>query len=144
MIEGLITGRLTTDPSERTDRFGKTFMVARMRATVGDGNLRPNAAAEIPSSLFVNVVAFDPVPCKQLLDLQEGDVVSIVGPLTPKVWTDKQGRDLQMKKDYCQQNKDNSLCCVYYISRAWEEVTTEPVQHSKNRLLISVIKRKSV
>ena len=27
---------------------------------------------------------------------------------------------------------------------AWEEVTTEPVQHSKNRLLISVIKRKSV
>ncbi|MCO7111625.1 hypothetical protein NIB75_00745 [Bacteroides uniformis] len=38
--------------------------------------------------------------------------------------------------------EDNSLCCVYYISRAWEEVTTEPVQHSKNRLLISVIKRK--
>ncbi len=35
----------------------------------------------------MNVVAFDPVPCKQLLDLQEGDVVSIVGPLTPKVWT---------------------------------------------------------
>ncbi|MFC4623018.1 single-stranded DNA-binding protein [Comamonas nitrativorans] len=91
MIEGLITGRLTTDPSERTDRFGKTFMVARMRATVGDGNLRPNAGTETPSSLFVNVVAFDPVPCKQLLELQEGDIVSIVGPLTPKVWTDKQG-----------------------------------------------------
>ncbi|MBP9941558.1 MAG: single-stranded DNA-binding protein [Comamonas sp.] len=91
MIEGLITGRLTTDPSERTDRFGKTFMVARMRATVGDGNLRANAGDNTPVSLFVNVVAFDPVPCKQLQDLQEGDVVSLVGPLTPKVWTDKQG-----------------------------------------------------
>ena len=57
---------------------------------------------------------------------------------------DKQARALQMQQDDCQQNQDNSLCCVYYISRAWEEVTTEPVQHSKNRLLISVIKRKSV
>lgn len=90
MIEGLVTGRLTTTPSERTDRFGKTFMVARMRATVGDGNLRANAG-DIPSSLFVNIVAFDPVPCKQLQDLYEGDVVSLVGPLTPKVWMDKQG-----------------------------------------------------
>lgn len=89
MIEGLITGRLTTDPSERTDRFGKTFMVARMRATVGDGGLRANTG-DGPSSLFVNVVAFDPVPCNQLRELQEGDVVSLVGPLTPKVWTDRQ------------------------------------------------------
>lgn len=91
MIEGLVTGRLSTDPSERTDRFGKTFMVARMRATVGDGNLRTNATSDIPSSLFVNIVAFDPVPCKQLQELREGDVVSLVGPLTPKVWIDKQG-----------------------------------------------------
>ena len=89
MIEGLITGRLTTDPSERTDRFGKTFMVARMRATVGDGGLRANTG-DGPSSLFVNVVAFDPVPCNQLRELQEGDVVSLGGPLTPKVWTDRQ------------------------------------------------------
>ena len=89
MIEGLITGRLTTDPSERTDRFGKTFMVARMRATVGDGGLRANTG-DGPSSLFVNVVAFDPVPCAQLSELQEGDVVSLVGPITPKVWTDRQ------------------------------------------------------
>ena len=89
MIEGLITGRLTTDPSERTDRFGKTFMVARMRATVGDGGLRANTG-DGPSSLFVNVVSFDPVPCNQLRELREGDVVSLVGPLTPKVWTDRQ------------------------------------------------------
>jgi hypothetical protein len=32
MIEGLIAGRLTGTPEERTDRFGKLFMVARMRA----------------------------------------------------------------------------------------------------------------
>ena len=91
MIEGLITGRLTTDPVGGTDGFGEPFMVARMGATVGGGNMRPHAAAEIPVGQFVTVVAFDPVPCTQLLDLQEGDVVSIVGPLTPKVWTDKQG-----------------------------------------------------
>lgn len=90
MIEGLITGRLTTDPSERTDRFGKSFMVARMRATVGDGGLRANTG-DGPSSLFVNIVSFDPVPCNQLRELQEGDVISLVGPITPKVWTDRQG-----------------------------------------------------
>ena len=56
----------------------------------------------------------------------------------------QQVRALQIQQDDCQQNQDNSLCCVYYISRAWEEVATKPVQHSKNRLLISVIKRKSV
>jgi len=80
MIEGLIAGRLTGTPEERTDRFGKIFMVARMRATANDG-----------SSLFVNVVAFDPVPCNQLRELEEGDAVSLTGPMTPKVWTDRQG-----------------------------------------------------
>lgn len=80
MIEGLIAGRLTGTPEERTDRFGKLFMVARMRANAGDG-----------SSLFVNVVSFDPVPCAQLRELDEGDSVSLVGPITPKVWTDRQG-----------------------------------------------------
>ena len=60
-----------------------------MRATVGDGGLRANTG-DGPSSLFVNVVAFDPVPCSQLSELLEGDVVSLVGPITPKVWTDRQ------------------------------------------------------
>ncbi len=32
------------------------------------------------SSLFVNVVA-DPVPCSQLREILEGDVVSLVGPV---------------------------------------------------------------
>lgn len=90
MIEGLITGRLMAPPGERTDRFGKTFIVARMRATVGDGGQR-TLAGDGSGSLFVNIVSFDPTPCAHLRDMHEGDVVSIIGPLTPKVWIDRQG-----------------------------------------------------
>ena len=34
--------------------------------------------------------------------------------------TSKHRQALQMQQDDCQQNQDNSLCCVYYISRAWK------------------------
>ena len=40
---------------------------------------------------LANVIAFDSQVCKELLVLRDGDTESIVGSLTPKIWTDKQG-----------------------------------------------------
>ena len=80
MMDGLIAGRLYGTPERRTGRDGKPFVVARMRAECGDGG-----------NLFVNVIAFDAAPCAALEALREGDALTIAGPITPKVWTDKQG-----------------------------------------------------
>ena len=80
MIDGLIAGRLYGQAAERTDKAGKTFTVARVRATSNDGE-----------NLFVNVIAFDAASCAALGALADGDSVSLAGALTPGVWTDKQG-----------------------------------------------------
>jgi hypothetical protein len=80
MIEGLIAGQLMGDASRRVDKAGRTYIVARVRAR--------NKADE---EFIVNVIAFDDAPCAALLALADGDAVSLAGPLTPKVWTDKQG-----------------------------------------------------
>jgi len=83
MMDGLIAGRLYGTPEQRTSKTGKPFMVARMRAECGDGGDGGN--------LFVNVIAFDAGPCAALEVLREGDALTVAGPITPKVWTDKQG-----------------------------------------------------
>ena len=80
MIDGLIAGRLYGQAAERTDKAGKTFTVARVRAPSNDGE-----------NLFVNVIAFDAASCAALGALADGDSVSLAGTLTPRVWTDKQG-----------------------------------------------------
>ena len=58
------------------------------------------------------------------------------------VLPNKQARALQVQQGDCQQNQHNSLCCVYYISRTWEEVTTEAVQYSKEQSTDIVYKKK--
>lgn len=80
MIDGLIAGRLYGAASERSDKSGKPFTIAKVRASTSDGE-----------GLFVNVIAFDAAPCAALLALTDGDSVALSGSLTPKVWTDKQG-----------------------------------------------------
>ena len=80
MIDALIGGKLFGQPAERMGKAGKPFAVAKVRVAAGDGE-----------SLFVSVIAFDPVPCAALLVLNDGDSVALSGALTPKVWTDKQG-----------------------------------------------------
>lgn len=68
------------DASRRVDKVGRTYLVARVLAR--------NKADE---EFIVNVIAFDEAPCAALLALADGDALSLAGPLTPKVWTDKQG-----------------------------------------------------
>lgn len=80
MIDGLVAGRLYGDTEQRTDKAGKTFTLAKVRATTADGEL-----------LFVNVIAFDAQVCAAMQGFREGDSVALSGSLTPRVWTDKQG-----------------------------------------------------
>lgn len=80
MIDALIAGKLFGAPQKRTGKSGHPFVVAKARATAGDGE-----------SLFVNVIAFDAKAQAALLALDDGDSVALSGELTPKVWVDKEG-----------------------------------------------------
>lgn len=80
MIDGLVAGRLYGETEQRTDKVGKAFALAKVRASTADGEL-----------LFVNVIAFDAQVCAAMQDLRDGDSVALSGSLTPRVWTDKQG-----------------------------------------------------
>ena len=80
MIDALISGKLYGQPTERTSKTGKPFVVAKVRAATGDGE-----------SMFINVLAFSDSAQAALLALGDGDSVALTGSLTPKTWTDKEG-----------------------------------------------------
>ena len=80
MIDGLVAGRLYGEAERRTDKAGKAYSLAKVRAST--------AECEV---LFVNVIAFDDDLCTSLHRLRDGDSVALSGSLNPRVWTDKQG-----------------------------------------------------
>jgi single-stranded DNA-binding protein len=80
MIEGLVAGHIWGEPEKRIGKNNSIFVVAKVRAQGSQ-----------PELVIVNVIAFDPVACKALLALRDGDAVSLAGSLSPKVWMDKQG-----------------------------------------------------
>lgn len=80
MIEALVTGTLTGMAEKRQGKNETSFVVAKVKATAGDGE-----------GLIVNVIAFSAEACAALLALDEGDTLALSGALSPKVWTDKQG-----------------------------------------------------
>ena len=80
MIDGLVAGRLYGEAERRTDKAGKAYSLAKVRACTAEGEV-----------LFVNVIAFDDDLCASLHRLHDGDSVALSGSLNPRVWTDKQG-----------------------------------------------------
>ncbi len=80
MIEGLIAGHIWGDPEKRVGKNNSIFVVAKVRAQ-----------GTQPELVIVNVIAFDHAVSKALLELRDGDAVSLSGSLLPKVWIDKQG-----------------------------------------------------
>ena len=80
MIDGLVAGRLYGEAGRRTDKAGKAYSLAKVRASTAEGEV-----------LFVNVIAFDDDLCASLHRLCDGDSVALSGSLNPRVWTDKQG-----------------------------------------------------
>jgi single-stranded DNA-binding protein len=81
MIEGLVSGAIYGSPESRTDKTGNLFTIAKVLAATADSG-----------AVFVNVIAFLPEVCATLNNLADTDSVSLVGSLSPKVWTDKQGQ----------------------------------------------------
>jgi len=80
MIDGLVSGHLNGTAEMREGKNATQFAVAKVRAQSGDGQ-----------TVMVNVIAFVPAACTALMDLEDGDAVSLSGSLSPKVWSDKQG-----------------------------------------------------
>ena len=80
MIDGLVAGRLYGEAERRTDKAGKAYSLAKVRASTAEGEV-----------LFVNVIAFDDDLCASLHRLHDGDSVALSGSVNPRVWTDKQG-----------------------------------------------------
>ncbi len=80
MIDGLVAGKLIGQAEMREGKNASRFVVAKVRATAGDGD-----------ATVVNVIAFAPEACSALMALDDGDAVALAGSLTPKVWSDKQG-----------------------------------------------------
>lgn len=81
MLDALLSGRLIGTPQKRLAKSGQPFAGARVRVSMHDGAV-----------IVVSVTAFDGEPMAALLVLNEGDAVSISGPLTVTTWTDNEGQ----------------------------------------------------
>lgn len=112
MIEGLVSGKLHGKAERRTGKSGKPFVVAKVRAAAGEGE-----------TLFVNVVAFSEEASAALLALRDGDAVSLAGSLTPKAWTDREGK-VRPALDMIA----NQVMTAYHAKRKREVVTGDQRQ----------------
>ncbi len=117
MIDALIAGKLQGQPTEKTGKSGKPFVIARVRAAGGDGE-----------SLFVNVITFSHSTGAALLALEDGDSVALAGALTPKVWTDREG--------YARPALDlvaHQVLTPYHVTRKRKAVDCEQRQPEQNQ-----------
>lgn len=101
MIGGLIGGKLYGKPAQRVGQSGKRFVTAKVRT--------PTNGSE---AIFVNVIAFSESVGNALLALDDGDAVSLAGPMTPKAWNDKTG-EARPALDMVAQ----SVLTAYHIAR---------------------------
>lgn len=114
MIDGFVAGKLYGTVMSRTGQNGKTFVTAKVRASVNEGE-----------ALFVNVIAFADAAKDALLALDEGDAVSLVGKLTPRAWADEKGGArpaLDLVAD--------AVLTVYHVRRKREAVVAKVVTGS--------------
>ena len=110
MIDGLIGGKLHGKPAQRKSNKGKVFVVAKVRAAVGDGE-----------NLFVNVITFSDSVGKVLLALDDGDSVSLSGALTPKVWTPPNGEPRPVLDMVA-----HAATTAYHVNRKRQAATNSP------------------
>jgi single-stranded DNA-binding protein len=80
VISALISGRSFGAPQERTARNGNTYVTAKVRTPMSNGECA-----------FVNVIVFSDTARAALLALQEGDAVAMTGDLRVSTYIDKTG-----------------------------------------------------
>nr|WP_289814867.1 single-stranded DNA-binding protein [Paraburkholderia caribensis] len=76
----MIGGTLWKKPEARKSNAGKTYVIANVRATDGDGQ-----------HLFVSVIAFSDSATAALLALNDGDSVALAGTLKIGVYEPREG-----------------------------------------------------
>ncbi|MBI3284820.1 MAG: single-stranded DNA-binding protein [Burkholderiales bacterium] len=81
MIDALIAGRMYGSADERSGQAGSVYVTCKVKVATDDGD-----------TILCNVIAFNDAVRSALLALGDGDSVALSGALTPKVWTDKQGK----------------------------------------------------
>ncbi|MFZ6691988.1 single-stranded DNA-binding protein [Undibacterium sp. SXout20W] len=81
MIDALISGRIYGRADERSGQGGSLYVTCKVKAMTDEGD-----------TLICNVIAFNDKARSTLLDLEDGESISLSGALTPKVWIDKQGK----------------------------------------------------
>lgn len=79
MFDGLLGGKIYGQPAQRTGKNNNTFVVAKMRVPVAEGD-----------GMFASLIAFDSKAQAGLLALSDGDSASVAGSVTVKVWTGHQ------------------------------------------------------
>jgi single-stranded DNA-binding protein len=80
VIDALIAGRLHGKPAERTSKAGKAYATAKLRVSLGSGEI-----------VWVGVVAFSDSAMAALLSLEDGDSAALAGALNASAYTDKDG-----------------------------------------------------
>jgi single-stranded DNA-binding protein len=93
MINALVTGKVIVAPAERTAKRGKNFYTTTVSASTGG-----------EESCSVSAIVFNQAVGKKLMALSKGDAVSLVGKVTPKIYTGKDGvvkASLDMVADEC-------------------------------------------
>lgn len=80
MISGLLSGTLVGTPVAKTSKSGNPYLTAKLRIPTSGGE-----------TLWVHAVAFSTGAITALSALQEGDEISVTGPLAVKVWTGNDG-----------------------------------------------------
>ncbi len=109
MIDGLIGGKLHGKPAQRMGQSGKAFVTAKVRTPTANGE-----------TLFVNVIVFSESVGASLLELDDGDSVSISGALTPKAWTDRNG-EVKPSLDMVA----HALLTTYHVTRKRQAVARQ-------------------
>lgn len=79
MIEALVSGKLLAKPTQK-DGKNKTFVLARI-----------TASSHTEDNITVSVIAFEAEAQAKLLKLDKGELVSLVGKASPKLWEDQKG-----------------------------------------------------
>ncbi len=81
MIDAIISGPLTGEPTERTASNGNRYWTASARVAAGT------------ESLFVGIAVFDPTAGERLMRLHKGSSIAAAGTLEVTSWTDKTGAE---------------------------------------------------
>ena len=80
MIEALVSGKMLAKPTQKEGKNKKPFVLARV-----------TAQSHSEDSVTVSVIAFNEDAQETLLKLDKGDLVSIAGKASPKLWEDLKG-----------------------------------------------------